>query len=95
MVLSFSSELERIKDLYEEMPLQVYLQVTKGYHIVATLTQLYISSSYILSKHLCLSTKQADEISILILIPKVYLHLTSNLSLRELEAFWLIYTLFC
>lgn len=42
MVLSFSSELERIKDLYEEMPLQVYLQVTKGYHTVATLTQLYI-----------------------------------------------------
>lgn len=44
MVLSFSSELERIKDLYEEiLSLQVYLQVivTKWYNIVAMLTQLY------------------------------------------------------
>lgn len=39
MVLSFSSELEWIKDLYEEMLLQVYLQVTKCYHIVATYCQ--------------------------------------------------------
>ena len=30
---------------------------------------------------------------ILILIPKLYPHLTSNLSWREFEAFWLIYTL--